>query len=48
MRTISSTVGAVCDRAFFQQTRRFSTSRKRRAVTDRAYGIENFEFRDRN
>src|SRR5213593_2356374 len=34
MRTISSTVGAVCDRAFFKQIQRFAWSRKGRAVTE--------------
>ena len=48
MRTIRSTVGAVCDRAFFLQIQRFFAARKRRAVTDRAYSTGNFEFRDRN
>src|SRR5206468_9889213 len=41
----TSTVGAVCDRAFFKQIQRFSWSQTGRAVTDRAYssgnGIEN-------
>src|SRR5437867_12654745 len=40
-RTINSTAGAVYHRAVFVQVQRFSASRKRRAVTDRAYNTSN-------